>query len=59
MAMRNIGGRRMHVILPAAQISQLQRLSNATGLTVAEHVRRAIDVYFRAMNEQARKQEKN
>jgi hypothetical protein len=39
-------GVRMHVILPKPQYDAMIRLSTRTGITVSEHVRRALDHYI-------------
>ncbi len=52
MAMRRVGGERMHIILTDHQLKTLRAVSKVTGLTVAEHVRRAVDLYFRALKRQ-------
>ncbi len=49
MAMRKVGGRRMHVILTELQLDKLAAVSARTGLTVAEHMRRAVDHYLNAL----------
>lgn len=46
MARQSIGGQRMHVILTAQQMKALDKYSRQTGLTRAEHVRRAVDFYL-------------
>lgn len=56
MARASIGGARRHVIISKQQEDRLERLAKTTGITPSEHIRRAIDVYFRALDasEQAR-----
>jgi len=39
--------KRTHVFLPDATIAALRALADRTGLSVAEHIRRAIDVYLK------------
>jgi hypothetical protein len=43
---------RTHVILTKPQSRALQELSRASGMTVAEHIRRAIDDYLAMVNQQ-------
>lgn len=50
MARQAIGGPRRHVKLSAPQEKKLVKLADDTGITVSEHIRRAIDVYFRALD---------
>lgn len=40
----------MHVKLAGPQAKRLEKLSSETGMTVSEHIRRAIDAYFRALD---------
>lgn len=49
MARQAIGGPRRHVILSKPQDEKLVKLAKKTGLTPSEHIRRAIDTYFRAL----------
>jgi len=49
MARQSIGGERRHVILPKPQGVKLEKLAQETGITVSEHIRRAIDSYFRVL----------
>jgi predicted DNA-binding protein len=49
MSRQAIGARR-HVILSAVQEKKLTQLAQKTGLTPSEHIRRAIDTYFRALD---------
>ncbi len=46
-------GRRRHVVLSVLQESRLRQLSGRTGLTESEHIRRAIDSYFRLLDHEA------
>ncbi len=39
--------KRVNLYLPCVQINQLKRLRQQTGLSVSEHVRRAIDYYLK------------
>lgn len=39
--------KRTHVFLPEPVIAALRTLSEKTGLSVAEHIRRAIDEYLK------------
>jgi len=39
--------RRTHIFLPEATIAALRALAERTGLSVAEHIRRAVDVYLK------------
>lgn len=41
--------KRTHIFLPEGVISALKALSEKTGLSVAEHIRRAIDEYMRRL----------
>ena len=50
MARQSIGGPRRHVILSKPQDDKLIKLAKKTGLTPSEHIRRAIDTYFRALD---------
>ena len=50
MARQQIGGPRRHVILSRPQDDKLLRLAGKTGLTPSEHIRRALDSYFRALD---------
>ena len=49
MARQQIGGPRRHVILSKPQDEKLTKLAKKTGITPSEHIRRAIDMYFRAL----------
>lgn len=46
MARPPLNGVRIHVILTKAQEASLRRQSVKTGLTLAEHIRRALDLYL-------------
>jgi hypothetical protein len=50
MSRQAIGGQRRHVILSKPQEVKLTALARRTGLTPSEHIRRAIDSYFRALD---------
>lgn len=50
MARQAIGGPRVHVKLAEPQVKRLAKLSAETGITTSEHIRRAIDAYFRALD---------
>lgn len=50
MARQSVGGTRMHVILTKVQEDRLAKLAKKTGMTKAEHLRRAVDVYFRVLD---------
>lgn len=50
MSRQQIGGRRRHVILPSPQDEKLVKLAKKTGITPSEHIRRAIDSYFRVLD---------
>jgi len=39
--------KRTHVFLPEPVVAALRALADKTGLSVAEHVRRAVDEYLR------------
>jgi predicted DNA-binding protein len=45
-----IGGPRRHVILTGPQDEKLNKLARKTGMTPSEHIRRAIDAYFRLLD---------
>jgi predicted DNA-binding protein len=49
MARQQIGGPRRHVILSKPQDEKLVKLAKKTGITTSEHIRRALDMYFRAL----------
>lgn len=49
MARQAIGGPRRHVILSKLQDKKLVELAKKTGLTPSEHIRRALDCYFRLL----------
>lgn len=55
MARQTIGGPRRHVILSGPQDEKLLKLAKKTGLTPSEHIRRAIDAYFRLLERVERK----
>lgn len=46
MVRRSSGGRRRHVILSDPQDEALIKFAARTGLTVSEHMRRAVDFYI-------------
>lgn len=46
MARQNLGGVRTNIYLPPLQHKALSKLSERTGLSFAEHVRRAVDFYL-------------
>lgn len=50
MARQQIGGPRRHVILSKPQDERLVSIAKTTGLTPSEHIRRAIDAYFRLID---------
>jgi hypothetical protein len=50
MARHTIGGARRHVILSKPQESRLLKLAEKTQITPSEHIRRAIDSYFRLLD---------
>lgn len=49
MARNAIGGPRRHFILSRPQDEKLVKLAKKTGLTPSEHMRRALDAYFRLL----------
>ena len=55
MARQQIGGPRRHIILSKPQDEKLLKLAKKTGLTPSEHIRRAIDAYFRLLERVERK----
>lgn len=50
MARKQIGGPRRHVILSKPQEKRLLALATETQITPSEHIRRAIDSYFRLLD---------
>lgn len=50
MVRRALGGPRRHVVLSQQQDERLRKLSAKTGITDSEHIRRAIDSYFRLLD---------
>lgn len=46
MANKSLNGHRAHVILTTPQLKRLKQMSKATGLTVSELLRRAVDSYI-------------
>lgn len=50
MARQKINGNRRHVIVAVPQDERLEKLAKKTGMTVSEHIRRAIDSYFRLLD---------
>ena len=44
--------RRVNYYLSKVQIEDLKRISNITGLSVSEHIRRAVDLYVKEWDEQ-------
>lgn len=51
MARQSLGGPRRHVILSKPQDVKLAHLAKKTGLTPSEHIRRALDAYFRLLEQ--------
>lgn len=49
MPRQSLDGVRTHVIVTKHQDRELRETSKRTGLTVAEHIRRAIDLYLAAL----------
>ena len=45
---KSLNGHRAHVILTSPQLKRLRQLSKATGLTMSELLRRAVDSYINA-----------
>lgn len=45
----NLEGVRVHFIVPRRTREFLQKYSKKTGLTVSEHMRRALDQYIRSL----------
>lgn len=43
---RNSIGERQHVIFSPLQKDRLKKLAAKTGISVSEHLRRAVDLYF-------------
>jgi len=52
MARKSLNGVRMHVIVPLPQRKALLALCKGTGITAAEHIRRALDQYLKAADKQ-------
>lgn len=52
MPAHRIGGKRRHIVLAPIQDARLEKMSAQTGLSESELLRRAVDVYFRAIDEQ-------
>lgn len=50
MSAQKIGGKRCHVVLTQPQEQRLEKLARSTGLRQSEHIRRAIDAYFRLLD---------
>lgn len=50
MSRMALGGPRRHVMLGKAQDARLISLARRTGLTPSEHLRRALDSYFRLLD---------
>ncbi len=50
MARTAIGGARRHVILSKPQENRLLALAKETQITPSEHIRRAVDSYFRLLD---------
>jgi predicted DNA-binding protein len=46
MARQNLGGVRTNIYLPPVQHQAVSSLSERTGLSFAEHIRRAVDFYL-------------
>lgn len=46
MPRASLNGTRLHVIVTKQQEAALRRHAKNTGLTVAEHIRRAVDFYL-------------
>jgi len=46
MSRQSLNGARFHVIVPAPTRRALAVLSRETGMTAAEHIRRALDLYL-------------
>jgi len=48
MPRKNLDGVRTHVILTKHQSKELREFARQTGMTLAEHIRRAVDQYLAA-----------
>lgn len=46
MSRKSLDGTRMHVIIPRPQRKSLLAMCKLTGITAAEHIRRALDLYL-------------
>ena len=53
MKKRNINGVRIHLIVPVQQRTALEKYARKTGLTVSEHLRRALDAYLNTVEKRA------
>jgi len=49
MPRQSLDGLRTHVIITKYQDRELRQLAEKTGMTVAEHVRRALDFYLASL----------
>lgn len=47
--------KRTNLHLTEQQLARLERLKDATGMSVAEHVRRAVDAYLKANEKKGEK----
>ena len=47
---KSLNGHRAHVILTSPQLKRLKSMSKATGLTMSELLRRAVDSYINAQD---------
>jgi predicted DNA-binding protein len=53
MPRQSLDGIRIHVILTKNHDRELRRLSKETGMTLADHIRRAIDHYLAEIAQKA------
>lgn len=58
MPRQNLGGVRTNIYLPPVQHQAVSNLSERTGLSFAEHVRRALDFYMAFCDDIHKKVEK-
>lgn len=49
MPRQSLEGRRTHLIMTRHQEKELKQLAGKTGISVSEHIRRAIDFYLASL----------
>lgn len=50
MSRQSLGGERRHIIFSKPQDDRLTKTAKETGISFSEHVRRAVDTYFRVLD---------